>query len=85
MVGIEDVNLQFVLSNTSKRGDLFLLLLCNAKFLILVVLQLVHHIPETGINHQRVPQSSTASREPDQSSSDHEQTARQRARSRDEV
>ncbi|XP_031703528.1 centrosomal protein of 170 kDa protein B isoform X1 [Anarrhichthys ocellatus] len=45
--------------------------------------QLVHHIPEAGLNYQRVPPSSTSSREPDQS--DHEQNSRPRAQSRDEV
>ncbi|XP_044021464.1 centrosomal protein of 170 kDa protein B isoform X2 [Siniperca chuatsi] len=47
--------------------------------------QLVHHIPEAGLNYQRVPPSSTSTREPDQSSSDHEQNCRPRTRSRDEV
>ncbi|XP_035529612.1 centrosomal protein of 170 kDa protein B [Morone saxatilis] len=47
--------------------------------------QLIHHIPEAGLNYQRVPPSSTSTREPDQSSSDHEQPSRPRARSRDEV
>ncbi|KAM9341296.1 centrosomal protein of 170 kDa protein B [Symphorus nematophorus] len=47
--------------------------------------QLVHRIPEAGLNYQRVPPSSASTREPDQTSSDHEQTSRQRARSRDEV
>ncbi|XP_070776221.1 centrosomal protein of 170 kDa protein B [Enoplosus armatus] len=47
--------------------------------------QLVHHIPEAGLNYQRVPPSSLSTREPDQSSSDHEQNCRPRARSRDEV
>ncbi|XP_076605274.1 centrosomal protein of 170 kDa protein B isoform X1 [Chaetodon auriga] len=46
--------------------------------------QLVHHIPEAGLNYQRVPPSSTT-REPDQSASDHEQTSRRRDRSREEV
>ncbi|XP_054470179.1 centrosomal protein of 170 kDa protein B isoform X2 [Anoplopoma fimbria] len=45
--------------------------------------QLVHRIPEAGTNYQRVPPSSTSSREPNQS--DHEQNTRQRAHSRDEV
>ncbi|XP_034713869.1 centrosomal protein of 170 kDa protein B isoform X2 [Etheostoma cragini] len=47
--------------------------------------QLVHRIPEAGLNYQRVPPSSTSTREPDQSSADHEQHRRQRAQSRDEV
>ncbi|XP_070698002.1 centrosomal protein of 170 kDa protein B isoform X2 [Pempheris klunzingeri] len=47
--------------------------------------QLVHRIPEAGLNYQRVPPSSTSTREPDQSSDDQEQTSRQRAGSRDEV
>ncbi|XP_071354761.1 centrosomal protein of 170 kDa protein B isoform X2 [Trachinotus anak] len=47
--------------------------------------QLVQHIPEAGLNYQRVPPSSASTREPDQSSSDHEQNSRQQARSRDEV
>nr|XP_046268338.1 centrosomal protein of 170 kDa protein B isoform X2 [Scatophagus argus] len=47
--------------------------------------QLVHHIPEAGLNYQRVPPSSASTKEPDQSSSDHEQKPRQRAWSRDEV
>ncbi|XP_068577698.1 centrosomal protein of 170 kDa protein B isoform X2 [Cebidichthys violaceus] len=45
--------------------------------------QLVHRIPEAGLNYQRVPPSSTSSREPDQS--DHQQNTRPRAQSRDEV
>ncbi|XP_031134973.1 centrosomal protein of 170 kDa protein B isoform X3 [Sander lucioperca] len=47
--------------------------------------QLVHRIPEAGLNYQRVPPSSTSTREPDQSSADHEQHRRQRAQSREEV
>ncbi|XP_078133287.1 centrosomal protein of 170 kDa protein B isoform X4 [Sander vitreus] len=47
--------------------------------------QLVHRIPEAGLNYQRVPPSSTSTREPDQSSADHEQQRRQRAQSREEV
>ncbi|XP_028421883.1 centrosomal protein of 170 kDa protein B isoform X1 [Perca flavescens] len=47
--------------------------------------QLVHRIPEAGLNYQRVPPSSTSTREPDQSSADHEPHRRQRAQSRDEV
>ncbi|XP_056249565.1 centrosomal protein of 170 kDa protein B [Seriola aureovittata] len=47
--------------------------------------QLVQHIPEAGLNYQRVPPSSASTREPDQSPSDHEQNSGQRARSRDEV
>ncbi|XP_051242179.1 centrosomal protein of 170 kDa protein B isoform X2 [Dicentrarchus labrax] len=47
--------------------------------------ELIHHIPEAGLNYQRVPPSSASTREPDQSSSDHEQPSRPRARSRDEV
>ncbi|XP_042356366.1 centrosomal protein of 170 kDa protein B isoform X1 [Plectropomus leopardus] len=47
--------------------------------------QLIHRIPEAGLNYQRVPPSSASTREPDQSTSDHEQISRQRARSRDEV
>nr|XP_033498483.1 centrosomal protein of 170 kDa protein B isoform X1 [Epinephelus lanceolatus] len=47
--------------------------------------QLVHRIPEAGLNYQRVPPSSASPREPDQSTSDHEQSSRQRAWSRDEV
>ncbi|XP_019130700.2 centrosomal protein of 170 kDa protein B isoform X1 [Larimichthys crocea] len=47
--------------------------------------QLVHHIPEAGLNYQRVPPGSASAREPDQSSSDHEPTYRQQTRSRDEV
>ncbi|XP_034419129.1 centrosomal protein of 170 kDa protein B isoform X2 [Cyclopterus lumpus] len=45
--------------------------------------QLVHRIPEAGLNYRRVPPNSISSREPDQS--DHEQNTRQRAQSRDEV
>ncbi|XP_045918036.1 centrosomal protein of 170 kDa protein B isoform X6 [Micropterus dolomieu] len=47
--------------------------------------QLVHHIPEAGLNYQRVPPSSTSTRDLDQSLSDHEQNCRPQARSRDEV
>ncbi|XP_041809311.1 centrosomal protein of 170 kDa protein B isoform X2 [Chelmon rostratus] len=47
--------------------------------------QLVHRIPEAGLNYQRVPPSSTSTREPDQSTSDHEQTSRRQDQSRDEV
>ncbi|XP_037602242.1 centrosomal protein of 170 kDa protein B isoform X2 [Sebastes umbrosus] len=47
--------------------------------------KLVHRIPEAGLNYQRVPPNSTSTREPDQSSSDHEQNSGQRARSIDEV
>ncbi|XP_040915969.1 centrosomal protein of 170 kDa protein B isoform X2 [Toxotes jaculatrix] len=47
--------------------------------------QLVQRIPEAGLNYQRVPPCSASAREPDQSSSDHEQSSMQRARSRDEV
>ncbi|XP_029316034.1 centrosomal protein of 170 kDa protein B isoform X2 [Cottoperca gobio] len=47
--------------------------------------QLVHRIPEAGLNYQRVPPGSTSTREAGQSSSDHEQNSRQRAQSRDEV
>ncbi|KAK5857242.1 hypothetical protein PBY51_010500 [Eleginops maclovinus] len=45
--------------------------------------QLVHLIPEAGLNSQRVPPNSKPAREPEQS--DHEVSSRQRARSRDEV
>ncbi|XP_059208693.1 centrosomal protein of 170 kDa protein B isoform X2 [Centropristis striata] len=47
--------------------------------------QLVHRIPEAGLNYQRVPPSSASMREPDQSSSDQEQVSRPRARSRDDI
>ncbi|XP_074548139.1 centrosomal protein of 170 kDa protein B isoform X2 [Halichoeres trimaculatus] len=40
--------------------------------------QLVHHIPEAGLNYRRVPPGTSASREPDQSSSDREQTSKER-------
>ncbi|KAG7226167.1 hypothetical protein INR49_014262 [Caranx melampygus] len=45
---------------------------------------LIQHLPEAGLNYQRVPPCCASTREPDQSSSDHEQSSRQRARSRDE-
>lgn len=51
----------------------------------LIVLQLVHHIPEAGLNYQRIPPITTSTKELDQSWSDHDQTSRQRARSKDEV
>lgn len=51
----------------------------------LIVLQLVHHIPEAGLNYQRIPPITTSAKELDQSWSDHDQTSRQRARSKDEV
>ncbi|XP_036981283.1 centrosomal protein of 170 kDa protein B isoform X4 [Acanthopagrus latus] len=47
--------------------------------------QLVHHIPEAGLNYQRIPPITTSAKELDQSWSDHDQTSRQRARSKDEV
>ncbi|XP_047467376.1 centrosomal protein of 170 kDa protein B isoform X2 [Mugil cephalus] len=47
--------------------------------------KLVQCIPEAGLNYHRVPQSSAATREPDQSSSDQEESSRQPDRSRDEV
>ncbi|XP_073339060.1 centrosomal protein of 170 kDa protein B isoform X1 [Pagrus major] len=47
--------------------------------------QLVHHIPEAGLNYQRIPPISASTKEPDQSWSDHDQTSRQRARRKDEV
>ncbi|KAI4803995.1 hypothetical protein KUCAC02_025640 [Chaenocephalus aceratus] len=47
--------------------------------------QLVHRIPEAGLNHQRVPPNSAPPREPEQSCSDPEVSSRPRARSRDEV
>ncbi|XP_034003103.1 centrosomal protein of 170 kDa protein B isoform X2 [Trematomus bernacchii] len=47
--------------------------------------QLVHHIPEAGLNYQRVPPNSAPPREPEQSCSDPEVSSRPRARSRDEV
>ncbi|XP_060919583.1 centrosomal protein of 170 kDa protein B isoform X2 [Labrus mixtus] len=47
--------------------------------------QLVHHIPEAGLNSQRVPPGSTSTKEPDQSSSDCVQNSRERDQSRDEV
>lgn len=45
----------------------------------MTVLQLVQHIPEAGLNFQRVPPSPTSSQEPEQG----DQELRQRARSRD--
>uniref|UniRef100_UPI0037E849B3 centrosomal protein of 170 kDa protein B n=1 Tax=Semicossyphus pulcher TaxID=241346 RepID=UPI0037E849B3 len=47
--------------------------------------QLVHHIPEAGLNCRRVPPGTTSTREPDQSSSDREPNSRERAKSRDEI
>ncbi|KAK5916605.1 hypothetical protein CgunFtcFv8_011572 [Champsocephalus gunnari] len=47
--------------------------------------QLVHRIPEAGLNHQRVPPNPAPPREPEQSCSDPEVSSRPRARSRDEV
>ncbi|XP_028250880.1 centrosomal protein of 170 kDa protein B isoform X2 [Parambassis ranga] len=47
--------------------------------------QLIQRIPEAGLNYQRTPPSSAPTREPDHSSSDHEQHFRRLARSRDEV
>ncbi|XP_053291292.1 centrosomal protein of 170 kDa protein B isoform X1 [Pleuronectes platessa] len=47
--------------------------------------QLVQHIPEAGLNYQRVPPSSASTREPEPSSRDREQNGRQRARSSDEL
>ncbi|KAJ4939242.1 hypothetical protein JOQ06_028698 [Pogonophryne albipinna] len=47
--------------------------------------QLVHRIPEAGLNYQRVPPNSAPPREPEQSCSDPEVSSRPRARSRDEV
>ncbi|KAL3049050.1 hypothetical protein OYC64_008513 [Pagothenia borchgrevinki] len=47
--------------------------------------QLVHRIPEAGLNYQRVPPNSAPPREPEQSCSDLEVSSRPRARSRDEV
>ncbi|KAM8736286.1 centrosomal protein of 170 kDa protein B isoform 3-T3 [Acanthopagrus schlegelii] len=47
--------------------------------------QLVHHIPEAGLNYQRIPPITTSAKELDQGWSDHDQTSRQRARSKDEV
>lgn len=59
---------------------------CNDKFWSMAFLQLVHHIPEAGLNYQSVPPSSSSTRELDQNSSEHEQTTnRPRARSKDEV
>lgn len=49
------------------------------------VLQLIHHIPESGLSYQRIPPSSTCTREPEQSSGDREEVAAQRDRNRDEV
>ncbi|XP_039993199.1 centrosomal protein of 170 kDa protein B isoform X2 [Xiphias gladius] len=42
-------------------------------------------IPEAGLSYQRGPLNSVSTREPDQSSSDHEQNSSQRARSADEI
>ncbi|XP_034078202.1 centrosomal protein of 170 kDa protein B isoform X2 [Gymnodraco acuticeps] len=47
--------------------------------------QLVHRIPEAGLNYQRVPPNAAPPREPEQSCSDPEVSSRPRARSRDEV
>lgn len=47
--------------------------------------QLVHHIPEAGLNYRRVPPGSAFTKEPDQSTSDREQNSRERPRSRDEL
>ncbi|XP_041668337.1 centrosomal protein of 170 kDa protein B isoform X2 [Cheilinus undulatus] len=47
--------------------------------------QLVHHIPEAGLNYRRVPPGSTSTKEPDQTSSDREQNSKERPRSRDEL
>ncbi|KAM9355556.1 centrosomal protein of 170 kDa protein B [Pholidichthys leucotaenia] len=47
--------------------------------------QLVHHIPQAELNHQRVPPSSGPMREPDQNSSDHEQSSRKQAQHKEEI
>ncbi|CAK6976771.1 centrosomal protein of 170 kDa protein B [Scomber scombrus] len=47
--------------------------------------QLVHHIPEAGLNYQRVPPNSASTMDTDQNLSDREQSSRQRARKREEA